>query len=154
MTTVWRARRLSRYPWPVRLKLFAAVPALALLGAFLYTHRDWPRYWALRREGAPARGWVIGKSEGRRRLVYYAFQGPKKVQTDAGEAGFGNPEFDELGEGDPVTVYFLPSRPEVSMLGLPDERLIEQHTLLVWGLIASIAGVVWAFRRELRRQAP
>ena len=143
--------RASRYHGAVRLKLAAAATALALFAAFLYTHRAWPRYWALRRDGAPAQGWVIGKSDGKRGLVYYAFQGPTKIQTETGEAGFGNPEFDQLSEGDPVTVYFLPNRPQVSMLGVPDERLIEQHTLLVWGLIGSFCAVAWAFRRELSR---
>src|SRR4051812_17603912 len=93
--------------------------AIAVAGYAAYTHKDWIRYERLGRGGQMTQGWVTGKSEGKgkgKREVYYAFRTPRKVFTDTGSGGFGNPEFDQLEEGEEVLVYYLPEDPDVSCM--------------------------------------
>ena len=135
-------------------KAIAGVAAAAVIACFLYVHRDWPLCWRLQRQGVATTGWVIGKSDAKQRRVYYAFSARQKIYTETGEGGYGNPSFGGLSEGDKVTVYYLPSDPAVSMLGLPEERLLRQHAAMAWTLLLAGAVVAWVFRREIRRQAP
>lgn len=126
--------------------------ALALLvtGVFLYMHRDWAVYRRLAKDGLGTDGWVTGKDEKTKR-VDYAFNGPKKMNTGSGRAGYGNKEFDELAVGDSVIVYFAPDDPNVSCLGLPAERLRAQHGVMVWAFILLVPTIGWALRAELKR---
>lgn len=94
---------------------------------------------------------MIGKSSAKERLVHYAFQGPVKIVTAAGTAGYGNPEFDALQDGDGVLVYFLPSDPDQSCLGIPEERLRAQHVAMVWMLLPAGVAAAWGLSRELKR---
>ena len=129
----------------------ALAAALVLVAGFVCSHRDWPRYQRLQRDGVRVEGWVIGKSSAKERLVHYAFQGPVKIVTAAGKAGYGNPEFDALQEGDTLIVYFLPSDPNQSCLGIPEERLREQHVVMVWLLLPAGIAAAWGLSRELKR---
>lgn len=133
--------------------LFAGV-GVAALALFFYLHRDWPRYWRLERDGVSVDGAVIGKRDGPPPQVDYSFQGPVKIQTATGEAGYGNPEYDQLGVGDRVIVFYLPDHPEVSMMGLPLLRFREPHQLLIDLLLLAGPWGAWLFWRELKRQAP
>ena len=126
---------------------------LAAGGLFAYRHRDWARYERLSRRGVFTKGWVTGKSDGKRGLVYYAFGTPRKVFTDAGTGGHGNPDFDRLDEGDTVLVYYLPEDPDVSCLGDPADRLREQNVALIWVLLPGAAAAGWLLSRELRKAA-
>lgn len=134
-------------------KAVLAAGLLCLFGSVLYLNRDWPLCWEINQHGVRAEGWVIGKGEGKSGLVHYAYRGPRKVHTSSGPPGYGTPPFDDLHEGDPVVVYFLPDRPEVSFLGLPDARLLRQHSIMVWTLLGACALAGWTFRRELLRHA-
>lgn len=124
--------------------------AVAAAGIVAYTHRDWVRYERLSRDGVMTQGWVTGKSDDKQRKVYYAFRTDVKMFTDTGTGGFGNPEFEQLGEGDEVLVYYLRSDPEVSCLGDPSDRVRRQNIALIWVLLPSAALGGWALSRELR----
>jgi hypothetical protein len=125
--------------------------ALAAAGYVAYTHRDWVRYERLSRGGVMSQGWVTGKSDAKRGLVYYAFETPRKVFTDTGSGGFGNPDAAQLNEGDKVLVYYLPDNPDVSCLGDPSDRVREQNIALVWILLPAAGVAGWALSRELRK---
>ena len=134
------------------LAAFLAV-ILAGGGLFAYRHRDWGRYERLRRAGVFTTGRVTGKSDAKLRQVYYAFDTARKMFTDIGTGGYGNPEFERLETGDPVLVYYLPDDPDVSCLGDPSDRVRDQHNTLVWVLLPGLALAGWALSRELRRHA-
>ena len=124
--------------------------AVLLSAGFLYMNRDWPRYWRLAKTGIGTEGWVLGKADGK---VHYAYGGPVKIHTASGEAGYGNPEYGVLAEGDKVVVYFLPQNPDESVMGEPSQRLLRQHTIMVWTLLLAGPLIYLALRRELSRQA-
>lgn len=126
---------------------------LAAAGVFAYSHRDWARAERLRRTGMLTTGRVTGKSDAKRRQIYYAFDTPRKMFTDVGTGGYGNPDYDHLEEGDPVIVYYLPEDPDVSCLGDPGDRVRDQHNTLMWVLLPGFALGGWALSRELRRHA-
>jgi len=133
-------------------KLFVAA-GVAALAFFFYRHRDWPLYWKLERDGVAVDGYVIGKRDGPPPLIDYSFQGPVKIQTASGEAGWGNPDYNQLAVGDKVIVYYLPYDPGVSVLGLPLLRFRAPHVLAVDLLLLIGPWLAWLTWRELKRQS-
>jgi Protein of unknown function (DUF3592) len=60
-----------------------------------------------------------------------------------------NPSFERLAEGAPLTVWYDPEHPEVSVLGLPGALLQgEAISVMLWAVIApTFILLAWQFRR-------
>lgn len=126
--------------------LAAAAALLVVVSPF-----QWPKYRRLMTEGTWTNGWVVSKDAKRGRKVYYAFTVSEREYSGIGRAGYGNREFDELGVGDRVVVFYLPKDPDVSTLGDPAEHLREQNRVILLGVFLAVPGIFWAVRRELAR---
>ncbi len=130
---------------------WALLGLLAAGAALLW--RLHPQEWPLDRRlddfGALAQGTVTAK--GREGDVHYTFAVGDRLYSGVGTAGYGNPELGELAEGDSVVVAYLPSDPNVSILGSPHERLRDQNRAIALALLVALPALFFSLRRELGR---
>lgn len=134
---------------PSRLWLPLAAAALAAFGLWRLHPQQWPRDRRLAERGATARGVVTAK--GPDTEVHYSFEVDGTVYSGVGAAGYGNPEFEALSDGDDVMVSYMPGKPSDSMLGLASEHLRDQNRAIALGLLLFVPALLLALRRELAR---
>ena len=109
------------------------------------------RYYQLTKEGLVTKGWVTAKEPQVHQNVHYSYAVEGRTYNDVGHGDFGNPNFGQLRIGDPVTVSYLPRRPEVSCLGRPNDLLVNE--LIPIGLAALLfpTFAIWANSRRKTR---
>lgn len=144
---------MQESPLRRRLPAAAAVILFAAAAWLVFSQRDWIHYRRLDKGGRGADGWVTSKSSGPDRLIYYSFKVGSRQFDGVQEADGATPEFDSLGIGDDLVVFYLSADPAVSCVGAPTEHLREQNLVLAWGMLLGIWPAIWLMRRELRRQA-
>ena len=99
-------------------------------------------------------GVVTGLEPWNHQAVHYKFNVAGKDYSASGRAGFGNPEFNSLGIGQQVAVYYLPGNPDESCLGIPSE--LEENEIVPLALagiifpLIAIAGFSFRYARFRR----
>ena len=137
-----------------RVPLWAVVAFVfgsAVFSFWLNNAARWPDYRELAKKGRAATGWVTAKGLNGSRKVNYSFAANGRIYSGEGRAGFGTPRFKDISKGDEALIFYLPQKPEISVLGDPQAHLRQQNRLLafLFTLIAVLA--FFALRRELRR---
>jgi hypothetical protein len=125
--------------------------AVAVLAVAWVWSRQWPKCRLLRERGSVAYGVVTAKSAGRARLVNYTFSAADRLYSGVGRAGYGNPEFSELAVDDRVLIFYLPTDPDVSLLGDPAEHLRDQNRIIIWSLTFAAVVAFVSFSGELKK---
>lgn len=94
-------------------------------------------FYRLRRSGVRTNGIVTALQASEHQAVYYRYEAAGKTYSGSGQAGFGNPEFCCLVVGQNVNVYYVPSDPSESCIGVPGD--------LIRNEVPPIAGAAFAF---------
>ncbi len=87
---------------------------------------NWVRYYQLTKGGLEAEGWVEALEPENHQLVRYAYVVDLHLYRGTGTAGYGNPEFRALRTGSRLRVFYLPTAPQVSVIGNPRDRLTNE----------------------------
>ena len=95
---------------------------LGMFGAFGVFVLDWPEYRYLAHNAVETTGKVTAKEPSNHRAIRYSYQVDGQMYSGIGNAGRGNPEFDQLEIGSPLKVYYDPNDPGKSLLGNPTEQ--------------------------------
>lgn len=96
--------------WLVLAIVFLGVSIFALDGVQLYR---------MAKRGIETDGIVIAKEPKNHLFIRYSYSAGGQVYQGVGNAGRGNPKFEDLNLGDKVKVYFDPSNPSKSLVGNP-----------------------------------
>ena len=112
-----------------------------------------PGLWAINASGIKAQAKVLALEPMNHQLVRYSYRVGGNLYTGAGTAGYGNPAFSHLTQGDTVLVYYLASEPERSVLGDARQRLREEikSVVTVMLMFPTIIVAVLASRRRTVR---
>jgi len=109
-----------------RIVIVAALSWLVLSGVSLVLalvlFNPLPSY-NLSKSGVRTLGRVTSLEPTNHQAVRYSYVVDSREYSGVGNAGHGNPEFEQLGVGQSVLVYYDPGNPEVSYLGYPEARL-------------------------------
>src|SRR6266478_3342657 len=105
--------------------LYTAIWLLSSAGfaAFGITYLNVPKFYRLAKDGISVDGRVVAKEPLNHQTVHYSYLVATQTYYGAGNAGNGNPPFDQLRIGDPVRVSFNPNNPSESYLGDPTSEL-------------------------------
>ncbi|MFL6230830.1 MAG: DUF3592 domain-containing protein [Pyrinomonadaceae bacterium] len=110
----------SRRELSARDAIIVATIWLALsvgFALFGVTVLDWRSYHHLAQHGIRTYGQVTAKDPANHQSVRYSYVVGGTSYTGIGQAGEGNPEFDQLREGESVIVVYDPDKPELSNMG-------------------------------------
>jgi hypothetical protein len=106
---------------------------------------DWRRWDKLSGYDNVTEGRVTAKEPRNHQLVRYSYEVGGRAYSGAGNAGRGNPSFDQLNIGDRVRVSYDPHDPSESFLGNPEAQLRSLKTgvifLAVLGPLFSLVGL-------------
>jgi uncharacterized protein DUF3592 len=102
-----------------RLHTYLTIWVLLTIAALVFgiLSLRWPTYYGLAVEGVATRARVTAKEPENHRFVRYSYIVDGIFHDGLGNAGFGNPAFEQISIGDEVIVYYDPRNPEVSFLG-------------------------------------
>ncbi len=133
--------------WGLVLFIFGA----AIFSFWLNNAARWPDYKKIAQHGKATTGWVTAKGLNKSRKINYSFAADGRIYSGVGRAGFGTPEFKDLNKGDEVLIFYLPEKPEISVLGDPKSHLRQQNRLLafMFTFIAIFAFLI--IRREIKK---
>jgi len=108
-----------------------------------------PTCWRLAHRGASIRGTVIEVLPNMHATVRYRYNVDGREFFGQRQPRPPNPSFERLAEGAPLTVWYDPEHPEVSVLGLPGALLQgEAISVMLWAVIApTFILLAWQFRR-------
>src|SRR5215203_2443187 len=70
-------------------------------------------------QGVPVYGEIIGKDAADHQRIHYSYTANDVLYTGQGQAGSGNPSFEDLAVGQQVVVFYDRAKPESSFLGYP-----------------------------------
>jgi Protein of unknown function (DUF3592) len=112
----------------------------------------WPTYHGLSTRGTATRARVIEKQPENHRFVRYSYVVGDRTYDGLGNAGDGNPEFDEIHVGDEVNVYYDPQNPETSFLGNPNHQLQSITRGVVFITVVLPLVIVLALLRRDRKR--
>jgi hypothetical protein len=123
-----------------------------ITAAFAVTGLDWIKYYKLTKQGVAVQGWVVGKEPDNHRFIRYSYVVDQSTFSGFGNAGRGNPQFDELRIGDKVLVVYDPKIPEKSFLGNASEQLksITRGVLFLSISFPSLLIIAYNFKRKKR----
>ncbi|WP_346949115.1 hypothetical protein [Dyella sp.] len=135
--------------WIVRYALLFYVRVGLAIAGFLAFMSHLPDEYALARESSAVAGVVVQPSCDQHNSFSYRFE-------LAGVAYQGVSTSDECGRvnrGDKVLVHYLPKRPQVNMVGDPDEWFDNELVSIGTGALimpAVLLLIIWAKWRDLR----
>lgn len=81
--------------------------------------------------GVRIRGKVISLNEEDHRLITYSYSVGNVTFEGSGNAGSGNPEFEEISIGDELIVFYDRQKPGDSILGFPQDDLVRAEQMVV-----------------------
>jgi hypothetical protein len=96
-----------------------------------------PTFYKLSHGGVAIQGKVTLLEPEKHQTVYYSYEVDGMSYAGGGRAGYGNPGFSYLTVGETVLVYYLPTAPQVSCIGHPNELLKNEVIPLALGIIIS-----------------
>ena len=138
---------------PATIKILVLWFAGALAIAIPLYRLNMPHYLQLT-SGIRGNGVVTALEPADHQTVPCKFDASGKTYSGVGRAGFGNPEFCYLSVGQNVIVYYDPSDPSVSSLGIPQELIKNEVPPILLAAIAfpafALAG--WSYRYRPFRQ--
>ncbi len=111
----------------------------------------WPDYKKLAAHGKATAGWVTAKGLNQSRKINYSFAADGRIYSGVGRAGFDTPDFKNLNKGDEVLIFYLPEKPETSVLGDPKSHLRQQNRLLAFLFTFIALAAFLILRRELKK---
>jgi hypothetical protein len=120
--------------------------ALALIIPIVLGSLNLLKYRALVSGGVRAYGTILTLESENHQSVSYSYKASGVTYKGAGTAGYGNPSFQSLSQGDQLLLYYVATEPEVSSLGEPRERLQNE---IVFVLSPSVLIVFSLFVRLL-----
>ncbi len=137
-----------------RLSLYAAIWFLSTItfAALGITYLHVPKFYRLAKDGMSIEGWVVAKEPLNHQTVRYSYVIGTQTNHGAGNAGNGNPPFDQLNIGDPVRVSFNPNSPSESYLGDPTSELssLTRGVILI-ALFPTVVVFAYSIKRRKKR---
>ena len=134
--------------------LYTAIWLLSSAGfaAFGITYLNVPKFYRLAKDGMSIEGWVVAKEPLNHQTVRYSYVIGTQTNHGAGNAGNGNPPFDQLNIGDPVRVSFNPNSPSESYLGDPTSELssLTRGVILI-ALFPTVVVFAYSIQRRKKR---
>ena len=111
-----------------------------------------PKFYRLAKDGISIEGRVAAKEPLNHQTVHYSYVVGTQTFQGAGNAGNGNPTFEQLSIGDPVRVSFNPNNPAESYLGDPRSELNSLiRGLILIALFPTIVMVVYSIKQRNRK---
>lgn len=106
----------------------------------------------LAEDGIEAYGKVTSKEPDNHRAIRYTYVVDGHEYSGSGAAGRGNENFDEIGIGESVVIFYDPVNPADSFLGYPQGLADSQDTLIIIISISlSVIAPALLFRFRRRR---
>lgn len=117
-----------------------------IFALFATSKLDPGKYRGLASKGVAVQGRVTGKEPENHQFLVYSYTVGQAVYSGKGNAGRGNPSFEQLKVGDPVKVYYDPDSPQISFLGDPIEQSASVSKAVIFmtilGPIILVMGLV------------
>lgn len=95
-----------------------------VVGSFLLNQDDIQQFTE---KGIAVYGKVTSKEPDNHQVVRYSYNVGDRRYTGAGNAGRGNPNFDQIQIGQQIIVYYDSENPEKSILGYPQYYASTNH---------------------------
>jgi hypothetical protein len=109
----------------------------SLLLGFIVGRHNLPKYRPLAQRGVATHGVVSAKEPMNHETIRYNYEVEGVAYSgSSSHTGRGNPEFDRLGVGDSVLVFYDPLSPSVSVLGDAKQLLWDEEVSV--GMVAVI----------------
>jgi hypothetical protein len=87
-------------------------------GLFLFvSYPEWNKYRRLHQSGKETMGTVVDKEPARHRRIHYTYQVGPRLYTGIVDAGLASLPFDDIRNGDHLTVIYLADNPDTSVAG-------------------------------------
>jgi hypothetical protein len=120
--------------------------AFIVVGVLVYNPFD---YWRLAQRGVVAHARVTIKEPSNHRFVHYSYEVRGQTYSGIGNAGRGNPSFDEIEVGQELLAYYDPLRPSLSCLGNPANHLEANLTGVAFVMVVTPLFLLWVCYRRL-----
>lgn len=114
--------------WVTLACIFAAIGIISL---------DWLKYRRLSKFGIQTEAQVTAKEPDNHKFVRYSYKVKQQVYHGTGNAGRGNPAFENIGVGDTLKVSYDPNNPNESFLGNPSEQFVSISRGVVFLILAG-----------------
>lgn len=110
-----------------------------------------PRLRALASQGIETQGVVLALEPSHHQTVRYSYRVGGVRYSGVALAAYSNPDFGSLTVGDPISLYYVATAPEVSGLGDPHARLRNEVSSAVLVMLVFPTLIVFAFLAKRRR---
>jgi Protein of unknown function (DUF3592) len=130
------------------LKYAVAWLVLTILFAALTGGLNWLTYWKLVHRSVLTHGTVIQVLPEMHATVRYRYYADGREYQGQTQPRQPNPPIERLAEGAPLTVWYDPAEPRISVVGLPS-TLLENETISVLSvavLLPTLILLVWRYR--------
>ena len=111
----------------------------ASVASYLLAQKNWTSYYRIANNGVSEKATVFQLLPQNHNLVRYSYKFGDKTFEGMRGSSPPNPPFNQLKQGEEVTVYFDPQHPEISLLGEP-KAIFKDETIAV-----ATGGVVFPF---------
>jgi hypothetical protein len=136
------------------LAYIASWIALALCIGLLVGAQNIFRLRALASQGIETQGVVLALEPAHHQAVRYSYRVGGVRYSGVDRVGYGNPEFGSLTVGDPISLYYAATTPEMSGLGDPHARLRDEISSAAIVAVVFPTLIVFAFVAKRRRFRP